>query len=107
MNDAESDGLPWGGLNFGHAVLRGHESEGRRSSGRGTYVADEPLQTQPPALAPLPAPAPAPAFMLPYTQSLGQGAQSFGRSGAEDIFMEDASYRFGPAIQPFPHMPTH
>jgi len=107
MNDTESDGLPWGGLNFGHAVLRGHESEGRRSSGRGTYVADEPLQTQPPTLAPLQAPVPAPAFMLPYTQALGQGAPSLGSSGAEDIYMEDATYRFGPAIQPFPHMPTH
>ncbi|KAF4120183.1 hypothetical protein GMORB2_3310, partial [Geosmithia morbida] len=32
----EPCGLPWGGLNFGHAIARGHEFESRRSSGRAT-----------------------------------------------------------------------
>lgn len=104
MNDTESDGLPWGGLNFGHAVLRGHESEGRRSSGRGTYVADDSLQTHAPNLAPVSAPTP---FMMPYSQALPQAAPSFGSSGADDVYMEEANYRYGATIPTFPPLPPH
>lgn len=104
MNDTESDGLPWGGINFGHAVLRGYESEGRRSSGRETYVADDSLQTHATTLAPVSAPAP---FMMPYSQALPQTAPSFGSSGADDVYMEEASYGYGPVMQSFPPLPPH
>ncbi|KAM3456448.1 hypothetical protein MY3296_001727 [Beauveria thailandica] len=39
--DGALSGLPWGGVNLGHVVSRGHEAESKRSSsGRNTYNGD-------------------------------------------------------------------
>ncbi|KAI1636434.1 hypothetical protein F4809DRAFT_650564 [Biscogniauxia mediterranea] len=38
--DGDPTGLPWGSISMRHVVARGHESEGRRSSGRDDYTQD-------------------------------------------------------------------
>lgn len=89
MNDTELSGLPWGSINVGLVVSRGHDTEGRRSSGRGsggTFVGDESYKARP--------------FAIPYTQGFPQ-APSYGSSGPEDTYVEDASYAYSPVLPGF------
>ncbi|TQV99078.1 hypothetical protein V2A60_004572 [Cordyceps javanica] len=39
--DDTLSGLPWGSVNLGHVVSRGHEAESKRSSGRNTHTGDD------------------------------------------------------------------
>ncbi|KAM4056019.1 Basic-leucine zipper (bZIP) transcription factor [Hirsutella rhossiliensis] len=89
--EEELSGLPWGGMNLSLVVSRGHEAESRRSSGRGTYIGDEPLTiAASPPFAVVSAPAPG-----------GSTAPSYGSSGGgDDIFFDDASYAYDAAAFP-------
>ncbi|PNY28727.1 Uncharacterized protein TCAP_01346 [Tolypocladium capitatum] len=84
----ELSGLPWGSLNWGLVLARGHEAESRRSSGRGTYVGDEPY--------------PVPHYAMPYGADLNQTA-SYGSSGGDDVYYDDANYVYdAPPAPAFP-----
>lgn len=78
--DRELSGLPWGGVSWGLAVSRGHEVQSRRSSGRGTYVGDDPYSG---------------AQYVTYSHGLHQTA-SYGSSGAEEAYYDDTSYAYDP-----------
>lgn len=96
LNDTELSGLPWGSISFGHVVSRGHETEGQRSSGRGTFVGDEGSGYQTASGGGRP-------FGIPsYTTGFPPQAPSYGSSGPEDAYMEDtaASY-YSPVLQGF------
>ncbi|KFH46235.1 hypothetical protein ACRE_029340 [Hapsidospora chrysogenum ATCC 11550] len=106
-NDTEPSGLPWGGVNFGLFVARGHEaSEGRRSSGRGTFIGDETA-----ANSGYPNNSSSSNISIgsypvsPYTQGFAHAATSYAGSVPEDAYMDDSGYpvqyspvlpRFGP-----------
>ncbi|KND93568.1 hypothetical protein TOPH_01859 [Tolypocladium ophioglossoides CBS 100239] len=85
----ELSGLPWGSLNWSLVLARGHEAESRRSSGRGTYVGDEPY--------------PVPHYTMPYGADLHQTA-SYGSSGGDDVYYDDTNYVYDapPAPAAFP-----
>jgi hypothetical protein len=87
MNDTEPAGLPWGGVNLGHILTRGHEIEGRRSSGRGTYMGDDPYRTN--------------FYAIGYGHGIPHAA-SYGSSGTDDAYMEDPSYVYSPVLPTFP-----
>jgi hypothetical protein len=89
MNDVELSGLPWGSVNIGLSVARGHESQGRPSSGRGTYVGDD---TMPPTGA---------FGSMPFTHGFPQTA-SYGSSGADEMYVDEPAYTYSPVLQPFP-----
>jgi hypothetical protein len=103
MNDTEPAGLPWGSISFGHAINKSRESEGRRSSGRGTYVGEESY--------------PGSALGLPYTQPQPPPppqpfpvavAPSYTSSNAEDAYMDDATvatYGYSPVMPTFGALP--
>ena len=94
INDTELSGLPWGSINFGHVVSRGHETEGRRSSGRGTFVGDDGSGYQTSAGG---------GFGMPPYQAAGfpPQAPSYASSGPEDAYMEETSYGYSPVLQGF------
>lgn len=91
-NDQDLSGLPWGSINLSLVVSRGHEAESLRSSGRGTYVGDEPYAS--------------PQFTMPFGPGLHQTAR-YGSSGGEDIYYDDTTnYVYDAAMMPvFPAMP--
>jgi hypothetical protein len=78
--DNELSGLPWGSVSWGLAVSRGHEVQSRRSSGRGTYVDDDPYSS---------------AQYVTYGHGLHQ-TPSYGSSGAEEVYYDDTSYVYDP-----------
>lgn len=98
--EEELSGLPWGGLNLSLVVSRGHEAESRRSSGRGTYIGDEPLTAAAsPQWPVVPAPAHGGAGLYHNFAQHHQTTPSYGSSsgGGEDVFFDDASYVFDAA----------
>lgn len=84
MNDTEPSGLPWGSISFGHVVTKGRESEGRKSSGHGTYIGEETYASG--------------TLALPYTQPF-PAAPNYSTSTAEEVYMEDAAgFGYSPVI---------
>ncbi|KJZ75562.1 hypothetical protein HIM_05025 [Hirsutella minnesotensis 3608] len=79
-------GLPWGSMNLSLMVSRGHEAESRRSSGRGTHVGDEPFASSP--------------YAVMVSPGLYQSTPSYGSSGGEDAFYDDANYLYDAAVAP-------
>ncbi|OAA52021.1 hypothetical protein NOR_00614 [Metarhizium rileyi] len=83
----EPSGLPWGSVSWGLVVSRGHEAQSRRSSGRGTYIGDDP-------------------YSGPHYVAYGHGIHqtaSYGSSGAEETYYDDTSYAYDPmGIQVYP-----
>ncbi|GAO17026.1 uncharacterized protein UV8b_03160 [Ustilaginoidea virens] len=79
--DTESSGLPWGSINWGVVISRGHEIQSQRSSGRGTYVGDEHYQA---------------AQLTAHGGGLQQ-AWSYGSSSGEEAYYDEASYLYDPA----------
>ncbi|PHH87997.1 hypothetical protein CDD83_8135 [Cordyceps sp. RAO-2017] len=90
-SDQELSGLPWGSMSLGLVVSRGHEAESLRSSGRGTYVGDEPYAS--------------PQYTMPLGPGFAQTA-SYSSSGGEDMFYDEANYVYD-AIAVAPTFPTH
>lgn len=86
MNDSEPAGLPWGSVNFGHILTRGHDAEGRRSSGRGTYIGEDPYQSN--------------FYAAGYGNGIPQ-ATSYGSSGTDEAYLEEQSYVYSPVLQTF------
>ncbi|PHH81200.1 hypothetical protein CDD80_35 [Ophiocordyceps camponoti-rufipedis] len=82
--DHELSGLPWGSMSLGLVVSRGHEAESLRSSGRGTYVGDEPYAS------------PHSHYAMPLASELPDLPQAsyYGSSVGEDVFFDDASYGY-------------
>ncbi|KID98264.1 basic leucine zipper transcription factor domain-containing protein, partial [Metarhizium majus ARSEF 297] len=88
--DSELSGLPWGSVSWGLAVSRGHEVQSRRSSGRGTYVGDDPYSR---------------AHYVTYGHGIPQTA-SYGSSGGEEAYYDDTNYTYDPtSIQVYPPVP--
>lgn len=87
MHDAEPAGLPWGSVNFGHVMVRGNDFEGRKSSGRGTYIGDDPYRAN--------------YYAVGYGHGVPQAA-SYHSSGTEDAYLEDPAYVYSPVLQTFP-----
>ncbi|RDA86534.1 hypothetical protein CP532_1890 [Ophiocordyceps camponoti-leonardi (nom. inval.)] len=85
--DHDLSGLPWGSMNLGLVVARGHEAESLRSSGRGTYVGDEP-------------------YASPHTQysmPLGSELPQTSGYGGENILFDDSTYLYDyDAVTAFP-----
>ncbi|POR33356.1 Uncharacterized protein TPAR_06456 [Tolypocladium paradoxum] len=85
-SNQELSGLPWGSLNWSLVLARGHEAASRRSSGRGTYVGDEPY--------------PVSHYTMPYGADLHQTA-SYGSSGGDDVYYDDTNYVYdAPPVPP-------
>ncbi|KYK56831.1 hypothetical protein DCS_03837 [Drechmeria coniospora] len=83
-NDVVADenllsGLPWGSMSLSLVVSRGYEAESRRSSGRGTYIGDEPHHE--------------PQYAVPCSVGLHQPA-SYGSSGGEDGYFDETNYLY-------------
>ena len=66
-------GLPWGSVNLNFAISRGHETEGRRSSGKGTFLRES---GQPPES---------------HSNSFSQ-TPSHGSSGADEALYDESGY---------------
>lgn len=85
----ELSGVPWGSVNWGLVVTRGHQCQSRRSSGNGTYVEDDPYS--------------APQYIA-YAQGLHQ-SPSYSSNG-EEGYNDDTSYVYDPAgIHTFARVP--
>lgn len=83
-NDTELSGLPWGSVNLGHVMSRGYEMEGRRSSGRGTFVEEDTYRTV--------------YYDNGYRQDIAQTA-SYGSSGNDEMYMKDPGFTYSPVPQ--------
>ncbi|KAH7318730.1 hypothetical protein B0I35DRAFT_250798 [Stachybotrys elegans] len=83
----ELTGLPWGGMDLSHVVSRGHEAEGRRSSGRGTHTAED---------------VHSPAYYggYGYGHGINQTA-SYGSSGTDEIYYDESSYMYDPHVHAY------
>ncbi|ATY66813.1 hypothetical protein A9K55_000930 [Cordyceps militaris] len=87
--DDTLNGLPWGSVNLGHVVSRGHEAESKRSSGRNTYTGDDSSN-----------PSSNNYSLAPYGRTV---PQPFGYGGAaEDQGMDDSPYLYGIGSPPMP-----
>ncbi|KFA60918.1 hypothetical protein S40285_05787 [Stachybotrys chlorohalonatus IBT 40285] len=83
-SDYEISGLPWGSVNIGHVVSRGHEVESRRSSGRRTHAGEDSYSAG------------------YYGYGYGQGinhAGSYGSSGGEEMYYDDGTYAYDQGMQ--------
>lgn len=86
--DNELSGLPWGSVNWGMVIARGHEYQSRRSSGNNTYVGDD-------------------SYSAPQYITSGHGtSQMMVYSGVEEAYYDDLNYMYDPAgIQTYPAAP--
>ncbi|KAI9158764.1 hypothetical protein HJFPF1_06762 [Paramyrothecium foliicola] len=71
---------PWGGLNFSRSILKGHDEQNRRSSGRGTHTGDDGYSA---------------VYYnnYPYGQGMRQ-TESYGSSGGDEAYYDESSYGF-------------
>ncbi|KZZ89955.1 hypothetical protein AAL_07463 [Moelleriella libera RCEF 2490] len=77
----DPSGLPWGSINWGSIVSRGHETHSRLSSGHGTYVGDEFYAKG----------------MFTTCDTYLHHATSYDSSGGEEPCFDEANYVYGAA----------
>lgn len=84
--DTELSGLPWGNVNWGVAIIRGHEDQSPRSSGNNTFVGDD-------------------QYSGPQYIAYGHGlfkTPTYSSSGGEEAYYQDSNYVYDPSgIQAF------
>ncbi|KAJ3491808.1 hypothetical protein NLG97_g5529 [Lecanicillium saksenae] len=91
MGDNTLSGLPWGSVNLGHVVSRGHEAESKRSSGRNTYTGDDSSN-----------PSSNNYCLTPYGQPVPPHINYGSGVGGEDQAMDDSPYLYGIGSPPMP-----
>lgn len=88
IGDSSLSGLPWGGVNLGHVVSRGHEAESKRSSERNTCAGDDSSN---------------PSSNNYCISSQGQRIQqAMIYAGNENRMMKDSPYLYGIGSPPLP-----
>ncbi|KAJ6787584.1 hypothetical protein PWT90_00667 [Aphanocladium album] len=90
MGDNTVSGLPWGSVNLGHVVSRGHEAESKRSSGRNTYNGDDSSN-----------PSSNNYSLTSYAQPLHPHI-NYGNSVGDDQVVDDSPYLYGIGSPPMP-----
>lgn len=88
LGGSSFSGLPWGGIDLGYVMSKGHEHERRQSSGRETQVGNGSGHSSV-------------NYDFPHNQTLVMG--SFGDSnGSDDVYMTDTGFIYNEPPPPYP-----